>query len=288
MTDGSTQLLAVDEPREQPKERTLKQTFGKIRDFSELTQRFTFYNPITYHLVADITRTNRATDIISHVLANILGEHPLVITDLSRAVFTFDSSMLLMPEWKSFRRKLYAVPTEVWNQAREQQDVITLFDPASHRLCALTPQTFRIPNPMMPLTQQSASHAEYELSVELFTCYGNREIYCFHARTVTEKLRLPKLMFHPPVREFSGMADHLLTALRRQTTPAESVICESVEMLRDDRQLAQLVAMQRDNKLHQKLATPLSESQLNAAQLAECRKLIRHYEEIFGQAGSIA
>jgi hypothetical protein len=280
MTDGSPQLLDVDAIRDKPKERTLKHLFGEIRDFDELTQRFTFYNPVTYHLVADIARTTMATDIVSHVLAPLLGEHPLVITDLPRAVFNHDPSILLTPEWKSFRHKLYAVPTEVWKQVRERHDLMTMFDPVSHRLCTLKPQTFRIPSPI-------GSHADVELPVELFTCYGNREIYCFREPSAFAKeLRLPKLMFHPPVREFSMMADHVLASLRHARTLTESVLCEAVETLREEQARAALVSMQRTNNLHHKLATPFQESPIDAAHLAECRELIRQYEAVFGPAGS--
>ena len=281
MTDGSAELLDIEKICEKPKERTLKHLFGAIRDFDELTQRFTFYNPVTYHLVADLARVNTGTDIVSHVLASWLGEHPLVVTDLPRAVFTCDPALLLTPEWKSFRHKLYAVPTEAWNRVRERQEGVTMFDPVSHRFCVLKPQTCRIPSPI-------GARADHELPVELFTCYGNREIYCFREPAAFAKeSRLPQLVFHPPVREFSDMANHLLTTLRRTRTQTESVIGEAVEMLRQEQSRTALVAMQRKNNLHQKLATPFQESPLDADHLAECRELIRHYESVFGPAGSV-
>ena len=276
------ELLDVDEIQGGMKERTLKQTFGEIRDFAEMAQKFTFYNPVTYHLVADMSQTSVATDMISYTLACLLDEHPLVITDLANPIFTWDASLLLTPEQKMFRHKLYAVPTEIWHQAKDQLEMLTIFDTASHRLNVLSPRTYTIPNPFR-------SRVEEKLSVELFVCFGNYENYFFQESLHQEmqgEFQLPRLSYHPPVLEFLQLANHILSSLHRTNRREESNICDATDRLQSDPWRTNLIAVRQENRLRKKLETPLEESQLSPQQRVEYRDLIRYYESIFGHTAS--
>ena len=284
------ELLHVDEIPRIPNEkgRSLKQIFGEIRDFEELAERFTFYVPIVYHLVSDEMRTPITTDIVSHTLAHVMQEHPLVVTDLARQVFRFSKTLLLAhPELRSSLYKLYAVPTPVWNQVLSHLQLLTLIDQAAHRFCVLTPHTLGITNPL-------GRHADLVLNVQFFACYGNQETYYFQDQRIVipgepDESSLPeeppRLCYHPPIQEFIALADRILMTLaQNKRLPMEQAMENASREMTEKESPLHLLAIQKKNNLHDKIATPITESSLSEPYARQCRDIIRFYESTFGSA----
>jgi len=282
-------LLHIDEawPASDKVRRTVKELFGTIRDFDELVERFVFYVPVVHHLIGDASRTAIPTDIVSHTLAQIMREHPLVVTDLPRTVFRFDEGLIVETELRSFCRTLYAVPTEAWNQTIPLLRMLTVFDHATGRFCVLTPYQYDIQNPI-------GSHAELTLPVHYFGCYGNRETWFFTdetIRTVSEAQDGPKaaarplLCYRPPIREFLELADRVLRMLEpKGAAPEEAAVWKAVEAIENDRAIGQMLAIRRENGFHDKTAIPLNESRIDERYRRECYEIIRLYESIFPAA----
>ncbi len=166
------ELLHVDDirPASDGPVRSVKRLFGSIRDFDELVAGFTFYVPVVHHLINDRNRVAISTDIVSHTLAHVMREHPLVVSDLPRTVFRFDERLVLAADQRPLCRTLYAVPTEVWNQTISRLRMLTVFDHSTGRFCVLTPHVRAIRNPI-------GAHDEFKLPVQFVNCYGNLDIH---------------------------------------------------------------------------------------------------------------
>jgi len=266
----------------------MKQLFGETRDFEELTSLFTFYTPVVHHLIGDMDLTKIATDIISHTLALAMQEHPLVITDLPRPVFRFSDLLLLTaPELKPFGRTLYAVPTEQWNQVHSRLGMMSVVDPVTRRFCVLAPHVREIPNPI-------GTHEELRLPVWFFSCYGNRETYFFQEEPLLPEAResqvqtgVPLLCYHHPIREFVELADRTFTVMSESSRASrEETIPDAAAVMTCGDNTLQLLALQKQNEFHRKIATPLKESSLSEPYLRQCRDIIRFYESTFGTPGS--
>ena len=283
------ELLHVDQANPVPQHaaRTVKKLFGEVwdqGDFDELVSKFVFYSPMVHYLIGDTARTGLSTDPISHSLARHMQEHPLVITDLSRPVFRFDETMIVQPELKSLARTLYAVPKEVWDQTLSELRMLTVFDLSTSRFCVLTPYERTIPSPL-------GKHAENNLPVQYFNCYGNREMYLFMDGGIEtpmedgriESSRPPRLRFLPPVREFVDLADIVLAKmLERGGTPFEQAVQDAAEQTERTESRMLPLEIRQGNEL--KMAPPLNESLTNDEYNRECRRIIRFYESVFGVA----
>ncbi|HBT77873.1 MAG TPA: hypothetical protein DEB39_13335 [Planctomycetaceae bacterium] len=268
------ELLHVDDvrPASDRPGRSVKRLFGSIRDFDELVARFTFYVPVVHHLIGDRNRVAISTDIVSHTLAHVMREHPLVISDLPRSVFRFDERLVLAADQRSLGRTLHAVPTEVWNQTISRLRILTVFDHTTGRFCVLTPHVRGIRNPI-------GSHEELALPVQFVHCYGNRETWIFTDDAI------PLLSYHPPVREFMELAARVLRTLEeRRGTPKEEAVRKATEEMEREQGVAHMLAIQRENGLYDKISTPLNESRIDERYRNECRDLIRFYESVFGTA----
>ena len=257
--------------------RTMKQLFGSIKDFDELVDTFVFYMPVVHYLVQDSGRTKLPTDIVSNTLAQILKEHPLVITDLPRAVFRFEEDLIVPSDIKPITRTLYAVPKEVWTQVVTRLNMLTVFDRLSHRFCVLALCEHTIPNPI-------GKNSELSLPVKYFNCYGNRETFYFEPSDNA----VPMLKYHLPIEDFVAFADRFLQHLQvgLSGSSEESLIQKACQSVDHDPYLIEALAIQKQNKLHTKIATPLGEKQLDARYIGECREIIKFYESVFNVPGA--
>lgn len=279
------ELLHIDQalPAQEGMSRSVKAIFGTITDFDELVETFVFYTPVVHHLIGDAGRITISTDIVSHTLAQVMQEHPLVITDLPRSVFRFDERIMAVSEMRSFCRTLYAVPREIWDRTLSHLRMLTVFDHATHRFCVLSLHERTIRNPI-------GSHAELTLPVRFFNCYGNRETLYFTNEDLAHlsedssiSREPPTLCYHPPIREFVEIAARVLRSLQsRKGTPMEDAVRKTVEEMDDEQSMMRALAIQRENKLHAKIATPLKESSLSERYVRECHDIIRSYESVFG------
>lgn len=280
------ELVHIDELGKRPpcEGKSIKQRFGKMKDFEELATSFTFYTPIVHHLIGDMNRTRISTDVVSHTLAMTMQEHPLVITDLPRPVFRFSDSLLLaVPELKSSTHTLYAVPTEQWNLVHSHLAMMNLMDPVTHRFCVLAPHVRDITNPI-------GRHEELRLPVWFFSCFGNRETYFFQKEVPASGTResqagpdVPLLCYHHPIREFVELAERTMRVMAENANAGreESMVNAAVAM-EQGHDIPQLLAIRKQNELHRKIAMPLKESQLSEQSIRQCREIIRFYESTFG------
>jgi hypothetical protein len=282
-----------------PNPLSVKQLFDSIRSLEQLKQRFVFYTPITYYLIADQRRTEFSTDLISNLLGSALQEHPLVITELSQPIFRPAETLLLNENHRSFLRTLYAVPREAWLSMESALNTLNIVDRLTQRFCVFRPHIEQIPCPFGKFEAQA-------LDVYYFNCYGNQETYFFHPpesisphRTdsapdleYTPKLAPPQLYYTAPIREIVDFGKRLFTAM--ETSPSieafrssykESNTLETYAKAPQQIYEEQAAAIQAKNKVHDTSASkPLNESQLSAKEREECYALIRRYREVYGTA----
>ena len=187
---------------EEPQKRSAKEVWGTITNFENLLERFVFYNPVAHYLIGDVGKTRLATDLVSYSLARIAQEHPLVITDLPRTVFTVAPDVLVPQEIKQMRYTLYAVQREVWEEAMETLPRLVVFDAAARRFCMLPMREWKIRNPI-------GKNENFEIPVWFFSCFGNRETYFFTPSQVSgsEQLSVPVLRDGMPLAEIVGFAE---------------------------------------------------------------------------------
>lgn len=279
------ELLHVDEvrPARDAAEMNVKRIFGSIRDFDELVDKFVFYTPVVHHLIGDAGRITIPTDIISHTLAHVMREHPLIVTDLPRNLFRFDERLAIASDLKSFRRTLYAVPTAAWQATISRLRMLSVFDRTTGRFCVLTPHRRHIRNPI-------GSHPEYLLPIRYFNCYGNRETWCFAdddpVRTqggASSAVEPPVLCYHPPIREFVEIAVRALRSLRPVAgTPMEDAVRRAAVETDRRQDIMRILEIRQANDLHARSTTPLNESSLDEQYIRECRDIIRFHESVFG------
>jgi hypothetical protein len=278
------ELLHVDDirPIRDESRRTVKESFTSIcRDFDEMVAKFVFYTPVVHHLIVDTTRTAIPTDIVSHMLAQRLQDHPLVITDLPRTVFRFDERLVIGTEVRSFCRKLYAVPVEIWDQTMAQLRMLTVSDHRTSRFCILTPHRREIRNPI-------GSHEELKLPVYYFTCYGNRETWYFTDDTLVPDStntpeKPPLLCYHPPIREFVELANRVLRMLQpTPRTPQEEAAQNAVTEMERTPSIVGKLAIRAESRLPDNV--PLNHPPIDDRILREYHDLIRFYESVFGTA----
>ncbi len=280
-------LLHIDQlPHDnKPKKRTIHNLFRSPRTVDErlpdLVRDFVFYTPVVHYLVGDPARTALATDVVSHTLALEMGEHPLILTDLTRPVFRWDERLIVRPDLKSFQNTLYAATQEVWNDTVAKLRMVTLCDQAAHRFCVLVPHVLEIASPI-------GARDELAVPVHYFQCYGNREILYFQDESEGPHTPrpIPSLRDHPPVREFMLMADRVLRAMSGPVSD-EQRIERTIATMDGEEALIGLYAL-RDPKIPDtEISTPLQEAKLHDRYLRECHDIIRFYESVFGPTGGI-
>jgi hypothetical protein len=277
-----------------PEQKSVKQLFGEIRSLDKLKERFVFYTPVTYYFVADQARTACSTDIMSNILASVLQEHPLVITETEHPIFNVSETLLLKEEHKMFRRAIYAVPTEVWQKAESSLKTLNIFDRDTRRFCIFRPHKETVPCPF-------GQHEHQSLDIWYFNCYGNKETYYFYpAETiqVPEHLESTKpvmsvLHYRAPIKEIVDIGETIFRALEQQqrtsalgsTPPDYLQQSVTIESFFEKQQTFEerMAAIQKKNKVHETLAAkPLDESQLSVQARNECYELIKKYREIYG------
>ena len=257
----------------------MKEVFASTHNFDELVEQFVFYMPVVHHLIGDRQRIAIPTDIVSHALASVMQEHPLVVTNLTRTVFRFDERLMVGAEVRSFCRTLYAVPTDIWNQTLAHLRMLTVFDHTTLRFCVLTPHRRDIRNPI-------GSDTESRLPVHYFNCYGNRETWFFTddpLSTGSTDGSVPLLCYHPPIREFMELADRALRILEPpRGIPMEKAVTQAAAEMENDHTVAAMLAIRQQNGLQDK--TSLNLSPIDDRTLREYHDLIRFYESVFGTA----
>jgi hypothetical protein len=273
----------------EPIRQSVKQVFGSLDSLDKLKERFVFYTPVTYYLIADQQRTSFSTDIISGILGNIAGEHPLVITELNQPVFDTEKTLLLKEGQRSFLRTIYAVQREIWNLAENQFRTLNIIDNETRRFCVLRPHTETIP---CPFGQQE----RFLLDVYYFNCYGNKETYYFHVPEpilpagVTEPVPsadIPVLHYRAPVREIIDISGRIFGEVMKPAVQPNAFghIAQAVDDCFETQKAYEqrIAAIQKKNKLHETLAAkPLDESQLSVQARNECYDLIRRYQKVYG------
>jgi hypothetical protein len=287
--ENGNELMHVENREEAavPVRRTLKQAFGEIRDSKELFSRFVFYTPAVHHLISR-NDPSLSTDVISRLLSQAIEEHPLVITDLQRPVFRFDEVLTaLEPGLKHLERELYAVPREIWERAQAMLLAVNLFDLREDRFCVLSAHKETIVSPI-------GKHNDLPMEVWYFNCFSNKETYCF----AEQKIRIgetdefhgtsapPKLKWYTPLPEFVRLAEEMLSLYRKQSRrgqggPEENVV-RAAEELERHRFFQEGMELSLKNKVMEKAANPLKESELNPQQREQCYEIIRQYEAVFG------
>jgi hypothetical protein len=256
-----------------PVQRTWKQVFSSLKSLDELAARFVFYTPFTYHLVGDSTHTQLPTDIMSYTLAQRLGEHPLVISDLPRPVFSVQEMLLLKPEQKGLLRTLYAVPKEVWDETMDAVRIITIVDSIAGRFCVFPVKRRTVKCPFL-------NAHDKDFDVWYFNCFGNNESYYYEQYHPAIP---PQLTYYPPVTDFINIANQALHAFRPELgTHFEENIAEVYDHLETSRFVAHVEALRRENKATQPPTKTLAESSLSVEARNEYYELIRTYNRIFG------
>lgn len=282
------ELLYIEQAKPVPARTSMsvKKRFGEIWDkgeIGELLETFVFYSPVVHYLIGDSTRSGISTDPISHLLAQNMQEHPLVITDLRRPVFRFDDRLIVEPDVKPMARTLYVVPKDVWDKTLSQLGMLTVFDLSTSRFCVLTPYEWTISGTF-------GKHSENTIPVHYFNCYGNREMYLFTDNVIETEpknsravsFRAPCLSFFPPVREFVDLADLVLgKLLARDGTPMEQAVRDAAEQTR--RTEFRMLPLEIRKANESNMAPPLNESLTHDEYERECRRIIRFYESVFGR-----
>jgi len=251
-----------------------KQLFGRLKTLEAL-EEVVFYVPFVYNFVRDKQRTAYTTDLFSHSLSQILGSHPLIVTELESKVFDAQPPILLTSDQKAAERVLYITPKEAWSALEENLKMVTAIDQLTHRFCVFRMYEEEIPCPL-------GCHADRVIKVWYCSLYGNKETYYFTKGTDdTGRVRM-QLHYSPPIKEFVELGDKLLGLLHDKLPMEQGFEVFACETETN----AHLLALKKDVKLQEKLAAkPLEESQLSTKQRADCYEMIRLYHQLYGTHG---
>jgi hypothetical protein len=250
---------------------TPKQFLHSLKTFEDLSKTV-FYIPFVYSLIKDRQRTTQTTDAFSHSLAQILGNHPLVITELATKVFEAMPPILLTPEQRAFERAVYISPKEVWDVLDNAVKLITAVDKVTQRFCVFRMYEEEVPCPL-------GNYKDKKIKIWYCHLYGNRETYSY-VRGTDEKGGVQMQLRHsPPIREFVELGNKLLGLLERTRSEEEAYVSFSEEMLSRN---VSLQALQKKDTLQEiVIPKPLEESQLTAKQKADCYEMIRMYYQMY-------
>lgn len=253
---------------------TPKQLFGKLKTFEDLSD-VVLYVPFVYNLIRDTQRTCYATDIFSHSLTQVLGNHPLVITELARKVFETMPPIILPSDQKGFERIIYVTPKAAWKTLEEHLQTVTAVDKVTHRFCVFRMYEEEIPCPL-------GSYSDKKVKVWYCNLYGNRETYYFAKATDDLGGEMMRLYYSPPIKEVVDLGNYLLGLL--QDTTDETAYSKFTEKTQGTDMQAKLLAIQKNDKLQKALAAkPLEESQLTVKQRADVYEMIKTYYRIYGE-----
>lgn len=249
----------------EPVHRRLKETFGRVKSYEELTSQFVFYVPFVHNLVRDNRRIQYTTDPFSASLMQILDEHPMVITELSRPVFKAMPPILLSDDLHVFERALYVAPKEAWNAIASQTSSISAIDREKRMFCVFSMQKEVIKCPF-------DRFADRMMDIYICNLYGNKHTYYFEQDAETQSLLL---QYHPPVKEFIDLAKSVFDIFG--TTAHD----RSVENFVSQHENDLLYAMRQSGPLPVETPKILDESTLTAAKREEIRKLIKMYKRLY-------
>jgi uncharacterized protein YpmB len=254
---------------------TPKQLLGRLKTFEDIADTV-LYVPFVYNLIRDQQRTAYATDLFSHSLAQVLGNHPLIITELASKVFEAQPPILLTPEQKTFERTIYITSKPAWETVINELKMVTAVDKATHRFCVFRMYEEEIACPL-------GNYQDRMVKVWYCNLYGNHETYYYIKGTDEKGGSMMHLHYAPPIKEFVTLGDKLLGLLHE--TKAEEAAYETfVEETEKSKASIQLLALQKNSKLQQAIAAkPLEESQLSVKQRADCYEMIRLYYQLYGQ-----
>jgi hypothetical protein len=252
---------------------TPKQLFGRLKTMEDLDD-VVFYVPFVYSLVQDRNRSVQPTDVFSHLLTQVLGEHPLVITELAKPVFRVMPSIILTPEQKALKRTIYVAPKEAWLEVEEQLKLVTAVDHESSRFCAFRMYEEEIDCPL-------GIHTDKKINVWYCNLYGNAETYYFARNGADEEMYLH---YAPPITEFIELGKTLL-AMCRNAASVEEGYRQFGEHAEECKLKSQLSAVQKNDKLHETVrAKTLDESQLTAKQRQDCYEMIKLYRQLYPES----
>jgi hypothetical protein len=155
-----------------PKKYDLKQAFGRIRSFDDLELDYVFYVPIVQTLLNRSIKSFLTTDIFSATLSAELGEHPLVITGLTKKVFRISPVLLVDDEVRAMENALYVCPSFLWTKMEQHFCQASAIDRITHRFCIFHVKKFTVPCPLSKFPDKT-------LDIWFCDLYGNREHYYF-------------------------------------------------------------------------------------------------------------
>ena len=253
---------------------TPKQLFSKLKTLDGLADTV-FYVPFVCDLVRNQVCTRHPTDVFSHAMSQMMGNHPLVITELPEKVFEVQPPIILPEDRKMAEHTILAVPKQIWEVNIRRMPTVTAVDEQSHRFCIFKMYEEEISCPL-------GVHADKKIKVWFCNMYGNKETYTFFQGVNADGTVVMKLRYTPPIREFVELGDKLLGRL--QTTNSTEKAYESFAAEMEQKAATkQLSDLQNNDKLHEALAAkPLEESQLTAKQRADCYEMIRMYRQLYG------
>jgi hypothetical protein len=252
-----------------------RQLLGNLKtseDFADVV----FYVPFVHQLVRGRQHTQQITDIFSHALMQILGEHPLVITDLEQKVFEAMPPILLPSDQKVLERTIHITPKQAWDALGEQLQTSLGVDKPTQRVCIFRMYEEEVFCPLK-------AFADRRVKVWYCNLYGNKETYYF-AKGVDETGReIMRLYYAPPIKEVVALGQHLLGLLQESESDEAAYTQFTKESQGDGDLQSRLLALQKNDKLQKALAaSPLDESQLSAKQRADIKEMIKMYYQIYG------
>jgi len=254
---------------------TPQQLFSKLKTLDGLTDTV-FYVPFVQDLLRDRMISKHPTDVFSHSLAQILGNHPLVITELPKKVFEVQPPIILPTERKAAEYTILASPKTAWDTLMQRMQQVTATDRQTQRFCVFRMYEEEI---LCPL----GVHSDKKIKVWFCNLYGNKETYYFAQGLDESGNRLMKLHYSPPIREFVELGSKLFGRLQT-TDPIERIYETFAEEMEQKAAAKRLADLQRTAQLRETLvAKPLEESQLSAKQRADCYEMIRMYKQMYGE-----
>lgn len=267
------ELLDVQQVGEVSHAYTPKQLLGRLKTFEDLSD-VVLYVPFVYNLIRDRQRTKQFTDVFSHSLMQVLGNHPLIITDIETQVFETMPPIVLASDLKAAERTIYITPKTAWETLAEQLQVVTAIDKATQRFCVFRMYEEEIPCPI-------GNYADKNVKVWFCNLYGNRETYYFVKGTSETGITRMRLHYAPPIKEFVDLGNRLLSMFSAEKTE-ENAYSRFVAETQDTASMLQSLAIQKRDKLDKAIAAkPLEESQLTAKQRADCYEMIRLYHQLY-------
>ena len=265
------ELIDVQQIGETKSGYTPQQFHSSLKTFEDLEDTV-LYVPFVYSLIQERLKADSSTDLFSHSLAQVLGSHPLILTELTHRVFEPMPPIFLTVDQRIFERAIYITPKEAWDTVAESLKMITAVDRSTNRFYIFRMYEEEISCPL-------GKYADRKIKVWFCNLYGNKETYYFIKHVDPAMAReVMRLYYAPPIKEFVEMGDHLLGLLQQGTS--ESAFETFAGVVETGRSPANLfgqsdpVAAAVEPKL-------LKESQLSAKQLADCYEMIRMYHSVY-------